>query len=246
MIRMVASLIAAALAACIAAAGTIPPSGDDAKYVEYGDQFPFVAKISCVSKATGHTQLASCTLIGPRHCVTAAHVVHGTHSWAVSVNGVSVPLEVVVVHEEFSGDKIGCCDVAVGRSSKDFGLDWYPSLYSETDEPGLVSSQAGYGMTGTFASGATRSDGKRRAGSNVIDKIDNGMLVCSNSGGRVTSLEYLICPGDSGGGLFIGNELAGVHSFIAVEKRSPSGRFGEESYHTRISQHREWILEHAR
>jgi hypothetical protein len=87
------------------------------------------------------------------------------------------------------------------------------------------------------------SDGLKRAGSNIVDRVEGGLLVCSVSSGRRTSLEYLITPGDSGGGLFIGNELAGIHSIIMRNAGSPSGRYGDESGHTRLTLHRDWILE---
>jgi secreted trypsin-like serine protease len=54
-------------------------------------------------------------------------------------------------------------------------------------------------------------------------------------------LEFLIASGDSGGGLFIDNKLAGIHSCVMTVGKNPQSKYGEESGHTRISNFIEWI-----
>ena len=102
----------------------------------------------------------------------------------------------------------------------------------------------GYGITGNFNTGAKVSDGKKRAGSNVIDYIEKHILVCSASkpGNRITELEFLISNGDSGGGLFIDQKLAGINSGIMCSDKKLDSSYGDESCHTRISIHRDWII----
>jgi len=231
----------------IAAAGTIDPKTPDQKHLDYGDQFKCVARISCLEKESGQTAWASCVLISPRWIVTAAHVVDGAEAWVVHVADEKHPIGEVIIHERFRQTGVGCCDIALGRvmGSKEFGLSFYPQLYGNADEVGQVVSICGYGITGTFLTGSVVADGKKRAGSNIIDYVDSsGLLVCSVDSGKRTELEYLISPGDSGGGLFIGNKLAGVNSVVMAIKHSPRSVYGDESGHTRISRHREWILEH--
>jgi hypothetical protein len=219
--------------------GTRDPSTPDQKHLDYGAQFHSVARISC--RKAGKPQMASCVIIGPRTILTAAHVVEGTDGWIVDEK---YPLAEVLCHPDYDEDVLGTRDVAVGRLSQEILLDFYPPIYAGSDETGKIVSIAGYGTTGTFAAGVNFSDGKRRGGSNTVDGVIRGMLVCSVSGGRRTSLEFLIAPGDSGGGMFLGNELCGIHSLVMCPPgRPPMSRYGDESGHTRLSEVRDWILQ---
>jgi hypothetical protein len=108
-----------------------------------------------------------------------------------------------------------------------------------------VCSLSGWGFTGTFITGSTKYDNKRRAGSNIIEKTERTNLVCSPSpkGVKHTELEFLIASGDSGGGLFIGNKLAGIHSSVLAIDKTPNSSYTDESCHTRISLYTKWIKE---
>ena len=59
------------------------------------------------------------------------------------------------------------------------------------------------------------------------------------------TLEGLIAPGDSGGGLFIttstGTYLAGVNSFVGSDFGQPHSVYGNFSGHTRVSAFSDWI-----
>ena len=238
-----------ALLVFLMAAGTMDPGTPDQKHLDYGQKFECVARLSCLDKATGKPAWASCVIIGPKHVVTAAHVVDNAEAWVVHIGDDKFPLAEVFVHDNFRKTGVGCCDIAVGRvmGSKEFGLSFYPALYGHEDEVGKVVSICGHGIAGTFLTGSVLADGKKRAGSNVVDYIDsNGLMVCSVGSGVKTELEYLISPGDSGGGLFIGNELAGINSVVMATGRSPMSKLGDESGHTRISRHKEWIREHTK
>jgi hypothetical protein len=69
------------------------------------------------------------------------------------------------------------------------------------------------------------------------------MLVTSVRDGKKTSLEFLISHGDSGGGLFINNQLAGIHSGIMTEDKDKNlnSDYKDFAAHTRISLHKAWI-----
>lgn len=233
----IALTIASGLAIALVFAGTIDPRKSDEDHVRYGSQFKCVAQIECREIKSGHRQSASCVIVSPRCVVTAAHVVRDADDWfVVRDDGSKHRIEGV----SFPDDKSDIAACRIVPEDK-FALDFYPPLYAGENEAGKVASIAGYGLTGTFATGATTSDGKRRAGSNVIDRVEKDLLICSIDGGRRTELEFLISFGDSGGGLFIGNELAGINSFIMRDKGSPKSRYGDESAHTRISAHRGWL-----
>lgn len=240
--RLTAIILLAIAIAIVAIAGTIDPRKDDSQHREYGDKFKCVARLVCRSIKTGKEQSASCVIVSPQFVVTAAHVVDGCDGWFVQCDdGEKHEIEAITPHPDFAEKQGG--DLAVCLAKQPFSLDFYPALHALKDEPGQVASIAGYGLTGTFDTGAVACDGKKRAGSNVIDRAERDLLICSVDSHRRTELEFLISPGDSGGGLFLGNELAGINSFLMVAGRHPTGRRGEESAHTRISVHREWIEE---
>jgi hypothetical protein len=227
----------------VAIAGTRDPGVSDQRYIDYGSQFTCVGKLEC-RDSDGRDAVASCVAIDPHWVVTAAHVVAGSTNVTILVSGKSQAATEIVVRDGFRCDCVGCCDIALARVGEDIGLPFYPGLYGQADEAGKVVAIAGYGMTGTLETGHLINDGQRRAGSNIVDHIGSkGLLICSAGSGVGTELEFLIAPGDSGGGLFIGNSLAGINSLVMASKRSPQSRYGDESGHVRISQHLEWIRE---
>ena len=132
--------------------------------------------------------------------------------------------------------------MALGYSAQNFEADFYPELYTDTDEVGKAATIAGYGFYGTFHSGAKFTDGKKRAGHNLLDSQERGVLLCSPSrGAQRFPLEFMIAPGDSGGGMFIGNKLAGINSFLIAIDKKPDGTYSDESAFTRVSLYVDWV-----
>lgn len=225
--------------------GTIDPYTADSKYTDYAKDFHYVGKL-CGTYTDGTKFCASAVAIDDHHILTAAHVVKGSDSCIVIINNKEFCLTNVIIHKDFENE-FGIADIAIGYSKESFNLRFYPELYNDTDEVGKICSISGYGITGTFKTGAKISDNKKRAGSNRIDSIDKDMLICSPSSFRDpkrTSLEFLIASGDSGGGLFIDNKLAGINSCVMAVDRSPESRYNEESGHTRIQKFIPWIESH--
>lgn len=229
-------------------AGTRDSSVPDEKYVEYGSKFHYVLNI-CGIYEDNTLFCASAVSISPKIILTAAHVVKNTKHCGINLNDSDVVLiEKIICHEDFTG-KFGKNDIAICLLSEELKLNFYPSLYEEQDEVGKICCLSGYGLTGTFNTGQILSDGKKRAGSNKIDKITDDLLICSPSKlGSVdrTSLEYIICSGDSGGGLFINGKLAGINSCVISIGKVPTSSYGDEAGHTRISQFIPWILENKK
>lgn len=225
--------------------GTIDPNIPDAKYLEYGQKFKYVGSL-CGSYDNGDLFCASAVAIDDHHILTAAHVVDGAKICIFSTENTAYKISTIIIHKNFESNKFGYADIALCYSDQAFGLKFYPPLYDGSDEEHKLSCMSGYGFTGTFVTGATKHDNKKRAGSNFIDRTENDLLICSPSkrnDKNFTSLEFLIASGDSGGGLFIGNKLAGIHSCVMVTGRIPQSKYGEESGHTRISKFIEWIKE---
>ncbi|MEO1497309.1 MAG: trypsin-like serine protease [Planctomycetota bacterium] len=149
-------------------------------------------------------------------------------------------------------------------------------LYTGEGELGLVGTAVGYGATGTGSTGFDAATaGTKRAGDNVIDvvgttktpgsarflfNVNNERVLGVDfdepgnpAAGRLGSdtpldLEYLIAPGDSGGGLFVEADgqtlLAGVTSFgQSFDADGVNSDYGDLGGFTRVSPFVEWIEE---
>ena len=224
-------------------AGTIDPNISDTKYIEYGTKHQCVLKIIGFNIGGDTSYSGSCVMIDEYHFLTAAHVVYESMMCFVMNDGVAYEAEQVVVNKNFIPHKLNSDDIAIGRLIKPIKLDFYPELYLDKEEIGKVSSQAGYGFTGNFNSGYNKKnfDFCKRAGTNIITKIEHNVLICMNNDTPKTTLEFLITPGDSGGGLFIGQKLAGIHSCVYAIDGKTDSNYGDTSGHTRVSDYIEWI-----
>lgn len=236
--------IVLAFSTILSIAGTIDPLTDDTKYIEYGKKFKYIYKLCGVSK-NNELFCGSCVAISPRWVLTAAHVIDGAKICGISEDDSkqTVLASETFTHEDYDKD-FGYGDIGLVYLAKELELDFYPELYDKEDEVGKLCCISGYGLTGTFLTGQIKSDNHRRAGSNIIDKIDRHLLICTPSPtistGR-TALEFLIASGDSGGGLFIDGKLAGINSCVMHSPNRPRSIYSNEAGHTRISKYISWI-----
>jgi hypothetical protein len=232
------------LASGVCYGGTRDPSVPDEKYVEYGQKYecviPIYGECNC-GDGEYHEFHASAVAISPRWILTAAHVLHGQKKAKVKVRDREFALKRIFVNRHFKEEIVGMYDIAIGETEEDMGLDFYPSLYKEKDEKGKVAGICGYGLNGTFATGAKFSDKKKRAGSNIVCRIEDHVMVCSATDSLKTKMEFMIAHGDSGGGLFIEQKLAGINSFVSALDKKPDSSYGDECHHTRISIFVPWI-----
>jgi hypothetical protein len=225
--------------------GTIDPNTPEHKYVEYAEAFKYVYKISGEYADKDSTQFyASAVIIDPEWILTAAHVVNNAKYGYISQAGSEDRRLIArfIKHPEFVQNNFGYYDIALCKLEKKLLLDFYPDLYVDQDETNKVCAISGFGDTGNFTKGVFVSDGKKRAGSNIIDGVDRHLLICTPSlVYKRTNLEFLIASGDSGGGLFIGNKLAGINSCVIAGDKKTDSSYSDEGGHTRISVFVEWI-----
>lgn len=228
-------------------AGTIKPNVPDSKYIEYGKKHECVLPIIGTVKDGPNDELksyvGSCVVIHKRIIITAAHIMGPAETSYVVFKGKKIKVSFALYQKSYDINKMGDNDISICLLEENIDLDYYPELYEDDDEVGKICSISGYGMTGTHSSGVTKSDGNKRAGSNVISGIVNGMLYCSLRDSPSTSLEFLVANGDSGGGLFIDQKLAGINSCIMTDDGNLDSNINDESCHTRISLHKPWIDE---
>jgi hypothetical protein len=227
-----------------ATAGTRDDGVPDSRYLALGDQFaPYTAQISGTTpERVKHS--ATAVVIAPRWAITAAHVVAGCDNVAVRY-GADVRRQVVsvIVHPDWKPNALQAADVALCQLDADAGLPWYPQLAGEI-APGSVCLIAGYGVTGTMGAGYHLADGRLRAGTQTIDRVDGVVVWCKAERGG-SPLELCIGPGDSGGPLFIGAgsdaRLAAINSFQSGKAAPLKSRYGEETGHIAIPAIRQWI-----
>jgi hypothetical protein len=222
-------------------AGTIDPNVEDSKYLEYGSKFKHTVKIICYDDK-GESS-GSAVIVDDNWIITAAHIVKNMKNHHIIIDNKKYNLDFVICHEKYTDNVFGYYDIAIGHIKETVNMKPYPVLYENNDEVGKLAAITGLGLTGNFNTGVKISDGKKRAGFNFIKKIERGTLVCdaSRPSQKITELEYLICSGDSGGGLFIDGKLAGINSSVLGYDDRPDSTYGDESCHTRISMYISWI-----
>lgn len=247
-----------------ASAGTIRhDAADPAAYLDLAG----LPEYACVGRFDMSTNwgeyMASGTLIAPDWVLTAGHVVADATSLTFSIGGSIHAASKWLAHPKWRGDLLGGYDIGLVKLGTPVADAIAPAiLYAGSDELGAVGTAVGFGMTGTGETGAVIFDGQKRAGQNVIDALygnnprktrlllsdfDNPDDPADNVFGSELplDLEYLIAPGDSGGGVFIdlgsGPILAGVHSFIGAFDEGPDADYGDISGHIRVSAFGEWI-----
>lgn len=221
-------------------AGTIDPNMQDSKHVKYGSKFRYVLKL-CGKDRKNRPFCASSVAIKPNWILTAAHVVEDCESCFVNIDEKKICVEKVICHEKFNSNHFGEYDIALGYVKEDIDLEFFPELYDKQDEVGKICCISGFGLYGTFSTGAKYFSNDRRAGSNIIEHIDRKLLVCTPSKKNKTELEFLIGSGDSGGGLFIENKLAGINSCVIATDGKPDSTYTDEGGHTRVSLYIDWI-----
>lgn len=242
--RVAVAVIArfAAVICLLAIVQTIAATRDegvpDDEYIAYADDFSQYTVRVAAQTGDEISQAGTATLLSDHWAITAAHVVSSATGCVV---GGHVSSE-IVIHPMFRPEAVGFFDIALIRVREPFGRRFYPTLSTGDEKAGDLCSVVGFGHHGTMRSGYEGSDGRLRAGTTRIGRIDGLRIICSISRLNNGPLPFGISPGDSGGPLFCRGKLCGVNSFTmadsGVDLRS---REGEEQGFARVSAAMKWI-----
>lgn len=224
----------------IAFGGTRHSSVNDNNLLNNAKNYDCIVQV--VVNKNGGEYKASGVLISKDIVLTSAHIVYQQSADNISIIYHNKKYKVTksIVHNNFQYKFDG--DLAILKILG-FIDTIYPKLYETKDEIGKLAYLGGYGAIGTGDTGYNSYDFKLRVGSNIVEYISGDMLMCTLSKDIITKYEFITCPGDSGGGLFINGKLAGINSslFSTSSKDKPLGKYDNSSGHTRISQYIDWI-----
>lgn len=188
------------------------------------------------------------TLIAPNWVLTVGHVT-AVSSFQVRGTGTQYGVAEIIRHPTFlaNGSDLGFgFDVALVRLNTAVVGVTPASIYRGAADIGQLATITGFGLGGVGSNGVANLPAIQRAGTNVIDGLFNfgngsaGQVGAQNSAfltdfdgpsqfgvgnttgnSTVTSHEYQLASGDSGGGLFIFEngewKLAGINSGIASQ-----------------------------
>jgi hypothetical protein len=113
------------------------------------------------------------------------------------------------------------------------------------DVGGSIAKFAGYGSTGNGTSGMVNPAGKKRFGSNVLDRVTGpdfqydfddpaGASSIMGGPGLGADIEAVQVEGDSGSPVFVGDAIAGVE-YAITPYGTPQGKFGDKVWVNRSS-----------
>jgi len=259
-ICVAAVLVAAALPA---SAITIRNDRKQQLYLDLGalPQYASVGRID--EKTAGSAYIGSGTLIDQDWVLTAAHMVDDATALTFTIGGntYAAAKDQWFFYPSWTGDLLAGYDIGLVKLETPVTTVAPAVRYTGSAEFGTVGTMVGFGMTGTGKTGAKTFDGQKRGGQNMIDSYVGKLataarilLVDFDSGKKndnryglaaPLNLEGLIAPGDSGGGLFIGDgaaaRLAGVTSFIGAFDGRTDSDYGDVGGFTRVSAFNSWI-----
>ena len=276
---VVTAAAAAAAATSPCAAGVIRDDRDDAAYRAYANQSQF-ASVGSYSTGTlfgSFTLIAPQWALTAAHVVDTdgdGDVADETITNDTLRIGAQArrPTQLIVPkgvngNPGWNGNINSGFDLALVHLDQPFTAITPAPIYTSFQELGKQVTQVGYGQSGIGSEGATAGSGTKRAGDNIVDQYNtfaNGATGLrwdfdepaprtspNFSGSSVPlDLEYLIAPGDSGGGSFIFEDdtwyLAGVHSgtynlYSYPGATSNTSTYGDGALITRVAAYQQFI-----
>jgi len=244
-------------------AGTIRHDRDDGLYTALAWQ----AEYACVGAvgrktASGSKGVASGVLIAGQWVLTAAHVVQDSALTEVSVTfgATAYQADDWIVHSDWNGDAGHGYDLALIHLSDPVAGIEAARLTGDLVGVGEIATVVGFGETGTGLTGSVLPRGTKRAGQNLIDSTADSIGLPESifladfdnptpPGSGALDLEYMLAPGDSGGGWFLERNgqtvLVGISSFIFARDGNADSDYGDSMAATRVADYLSWIEDHG-
>lgn len=256
--------LACAMTTCLVAssghAGLIREDVDRSPYEDLANRPEFAATGFITTQGLDGDFTASGTLLGSTWVLTAAHVVQNVTTMDFRIDGILRQASGWIVHPKYGNNLSSGYDLALVQLSAAINTVTPATRYRNSVRPGMVATFVGYGMGGDGIDGSTTPTGTKLAGMNVIDGLDarkrvaiidfDGPVTSDRSLNRSGSpvpldLEYMIAPGDSGGGMYIetpgGPMLAGLHSYGLDLNGNFLDDYGDQTGHTLLFPLNGWI-----
>ncbi len=252
-----------------ALAGVTVVNPDQAAYDALIDQPEF----DPVGRLNAGGTLGSGVYLGDRWVLTAAHVAEVSLSFSFSIDGTAYASEEVFVFDDWDGTISAGNDIALIRLANDVvGVDpallYEPQTGNAAELFGQTATYTGFGQTGVGSTGATGPSGAKVGGQNAIENVGGGSAVLNIydpdiffadfddplasddgipwSADQALALEYLIAPGDSGGGVFVesGGDtfLVGVNSFVFAFDGDANSDYQDLAGATYVPAYYDWLL----
>jgi S1-C subfamily serine protease len=229
-----------------AIAGSLHESIEDEKYLEFGNKFDCVVQLEIYEKSPNIMSLGSGVIINNNWILTSAHGLTNTNKVIAIIDNNRYQSTKIIPHKDFKAYE-GKYDIALVKVPHIKNFDKFPTLNTDTDLLQRNVMIAGFGLVcRANDTSEQKYDGKRRAGSNTSIDLEDHMIICEMNSNDYSELEFLLNSGDSGGGLFLKGDLAGINSCIIATDGKADGSYGDKSGHTRVDLFLDWIRENMK